>query len=205
MVAAKPSPPMQLQPLQARILSMSAATPIIPTEPRENLFSTDDVAAILRERGWLDPDAPLTEPLADWLARAAFLLGPQAHDRAALSDLLALIFHYDAAAILRDPASHEVLSREGARAVIRALALEILSGPPVDSDCFKTIVDSLREKTPSRSRDLFLPIRLALAGRAGGGELDRVILLLDAAAGIPGLAPVKGTRARIIEFCAALE
>jgi hypothetical protein len=184
---------------------MSAATPIVPTGLRENLFSSEDVAAILRERGWLDPFAPVTEPLAIWLARAAFLLGPQAADRAALGDLLAVIFHYDAAAILRDPASHEVLSREGARAVIRALALEILGGPPVDSDRFKAIVDLLREKTPSRSRDLFLPIRLALTGRAGGGELDRVILLLDAAGGISGLAPVKGTRARIMEFCAALE
>ncbi len=184
---------------------MNAATPIIPTEPRENLFSTEDVGAILRERGWLDPDAPVTEPFAAWLARAATLLGPQVPDRAALANLLTLVFHYDAAAILRDPASHEVLSREGARAVIRALALEILTGPPVDSDRFKFMIDSLKEKVPARSRDLFLPIRLALAGRAGGGELDRVILLLDAAAGTPGLAPVKGTRARIMEFCAALE
>jgi hypothetical protein len=46
---------------------------------------------------------------------------------------------------------------------------------------------------------------LALAGRAGGGEFDRVILLLDSAAGTPGLAPVKNTRERILEFCAALE
>jgi hypothetical protein len=184
---------------------MSAATPIIPTEPRENLFSFEDIAAILRERTWIGHTAPVSKPLTDWLARAAFLLGPQAPDRAALADLLALIFQYDAAAILRDPASHEVLSREGARAVIRALALEVLGGPPVDSDRFKAIIDSLREKTPSRSRDLFLPIRLALAGRAGGGELDRVILLLDAAGGISGLGPVKGTRARIMEFCAALE
>jgi hypothetical protein len=184
---------------------MNAATPIIPTEPRENLFSSEDVATILREHGWLDPDAQITEPLNAWFARAAFLLGPQAYDRAALADLLSLIFNYDAATILRDPASHEVLSREGARAVIRALALEILGGPPVDSDRFKAIIDSLRERTPWRSRDLFLPIRLALAGRAGGGELDRVILLLDAAGGIAGLAPVKGTHARIMEFCAALE
>jgi hypothetical protein len=184
---------------------MSAATPFIPTKPRENLFSPEDVETILRERAWLDPATPITEQLAAWLARAASLLGPQAADRAALADLLALVFHFDPAAILRDPASHAVLCREGARAVIRALALEILSGPPVDSDRFKTMVESLKEKLPWRSRELFHPIRLALAGRAGGGELDRVILLLDAAGGIPGLAPVKGTRARMMEFCAALE
>jgi hypothetical protein len=188
---------------------MSAANPVIPTdiftEQRENLFSAEDVASILREREWIYPAAPLTDPLTTWLSRTASLLGPQAADRAALSDLLGLIFQYDAAAILRDPASHAALSREGARAVIRALALEILSGPPVDSDRFKAIIDAIKERVPSRSRDLFLPLRLALAGRAGGGELDRVILLLDSAGGIPGLAPVKGTRARIMEFCAALE
>jgi len=184
---------------------MHAASPIIPAEPRENSFSAGDVKVILLERGWIDPAAPPVEPLAAWLAQAASLLGPQAADRAALADLLALIFDYDAAAILREPTSHAILSRQGVRAVIRALALEILSGPPVDSDRFKTIVESLKEKLPWRSRDLFLPIRLALAGRPGGGELDRVILLLDAAGGIVGLAPVKGARARMMEFCAALE
>ncbi|MFZ0819731.1 MAG: hypothetical protein WAM91_06655 [Candidatus Acidiferrales bacterium] len=184
---------------------MSAATPIIPTEPRENLFSAGDVESILRELAWIIPAVPITEPFAAWIARAASLLGPQAVDRAALADLLTLVFVYDAAAILREPTSHEVLSRDGARAVIRALALEILGGTPVDSDRFKVIIESLKEKVPARSRDLFLPIRLALAGCAGGGELDRVILLLDSAAGITELAPVKGTRARMIEFCAALE
>jgi hypothetical protein len=188
---------------------MSAASPIIPpgipTELRENLFSAGDVESILRERGWMDPATPPTEPLAAWLSRAASLLGPQAADREALADLLGLIFLYDAAAILRDPASHAALSHEGARGVIRALALEILSGPPVDSDRFKAIIDAIKERVPSRSRDLFLPLRLALAGRAGDGELDRVILLLDSGGGIPGLASVKGTRARMMEFCAALE
>jgi hypothetical protein len=196
---------MQSQPLQAEIPSMSAATTIIPTGPRESLFSAQDVGSIMRERAWIAPTVPITEPLAAWIARATFLLGVQAADRAALADLLSCVFSYDAAAILREPASHEVLSRDGGRAVIRALALEILGGPPVDSDRFKAIIISMKDKVLARSRDLFLPIRLALAGRAGGGELDRVILLLDSAAGIPGLAPVKGTRARIMEFCATLE
>jgi hypothetical protein len=50
---------------------------------------------------------------------------------------------------------------------------------------------------------VFQPLRLALAGRAGEGELDRVILLLDDAAGA-GFA-VKTARERIIEFCSALD
>jgi len=62
---------------------------------------------------------------------------------------------------------------------------------------------------PDRFRSVPCPtypeIRLALAGRAGEGEFDRVILLLDAAAKLPFAAPVKGTRQRMLEFCAALD
>ena len=47
--------------------------------------------------------------------------------------------------------------------------------------------------------------RLALAGRAGEGELDRVILLLDEAAALSFAAPVKSARVRILEFCSALD
>ena len=42
-------------------------------------------------------------------------------------------------------------------------------------------------------------------GWLGGGELDRVILLLDEAAGAGFAARVKPARERILEFCAALD
>jgi hypothetical protein len=48
-------------------------------------------------------------------------------------------------------------------------------------------------------------VRLALAGRAGEGELDRVILLLDEAAGLGFAARVKSARERIVEFCSAMD
>ncbi|HXQ96955.1 MAG TPA: hypothetical protein VN774_00825 [Candidatus Limnocylindrales bacterium] len=184
---------------------MHATHPNTPSEPRENQFTTADVGAILRERGWLVPNIEKNEALANWLDRAASLLGPNAVDRSELASLLDLIFQYDAAAILRDPANHAVLGRDGARDVIRELALAVLEGPAVDSDRFKVIVDTIKEKVPFSSRELFHPLRLALVGRAGGGEFDRVILLLDSAASTPGLAPVKNNRERVLEFCAALE
>jgi len=167
-----------------------------------NPFTADDVASILRARGWLRQE---NEALAAWLGEAAALLGPHAADRAALEDLLRLVFEYDAGAVLAKPKSHAVLSREGAREVLRALAMEILSGGPVDSDRLKEIVAAVKEKLPFRDRRIFFPLRLALAGRAGEGGLDRVILLLDVAARTPGLAPVKSVRARMLEFCAALD
>ncbi len=63
-----------------------------------NPFTTDDVIAILRERGWLE-----AEPSAEqrsWCERAASMLGGHAADRAALMELLGLVFHYDAREII---------------------------------------------------------------------------------------------------------
>jgi Anticodon binding domain len=174
-----------------------------------NSFAPADIAAILRERGWLG-DAPEADgdggaALRAWLMRATELLGPQTTDRAVLAGLLALIFHYDASAILKDAAIQAVLAREGARDVIRELANRVLEGSEVDSDRLKEIVEGIKTAVPYRSRAIFHPIRVALAGRAGDGELDRVILLLDAAASLPFAVPVKGARQRMLEFCAALD
>jgi hypothetical protein len=184
---------------------MNAAIPIKSGGPRENLFSAADIDEIIRERGWLNENAAQTEALDAWLARAAFLLGPEAADRASLAALLGLIFNYDAADILRTAVSHAVLGREGARDVIRELALAVLEGSAVDSERFSAIITGIKSRVPFTGRELFYPVRLALAGRVGGGELDRVILSLDDAAATPGLASVKNVRRRMMEFCTALE
>jgi hypothetical protein len=168
-------------------------------------FTTEDVSAILRARGWLDGDVELQPEFQAWLARAAQLLGPQTADRPALENLLALIFAYDAASMLEVPANQAVLAREGARDVIRELANRLLAGGELDSDRLKEIVDGMKTALPYRSRDMFHPIRVALAGAEGGGELDRVILLLDSAAKLPFAMSVKGARERMLEFCAALD
>jgi hypothetical protein len=169
-----------------------------------NPYTDADVAAILRGRGWMD-DSAAGAPVEAWLTAAAELLGSHALDRAALADSLGLVFEYDAQAILAATSSHIVLAREGAREVIRELANLILDGPEVDSDRLKEIINTLKAKLEYRGRELFYPIRLALAGRPGEGELDRVILLLDSAARLAFRVPVKGTRRRMLEFCAALE
>lgn len=170
-------------------------------------FTAADVSAILVERDWIGRDSGSCEngAFSAWCARAAELLSPHASYREALVDLLALVFHYDAAALMKEPASQAVMAREGSRDIIRELANRILDGAEIDSDRFKEIIDAMKGAVPYRSRELFHPIRLALAGRVGEGELDRVVLLLDSAAKISFATPVKGTRQRMIEFCAALD
>jgi hypothetical protein len=168
-----------------------------------NPFTGADVAAILLERGWLAGETS-AEQLA-WCEHAAAILGPQAADRAALVELLSLVFQYDARVILAQVDSHVVLSRYAARNVLRQLAFLLLDGAALTSERFKEIITTLKERLDLRSRELFHPLRLALAGRDGDGELDRVILLLDEAAVLPFAHRVKSARARILEFCAALD
>jgi len=170
---------------------------------RANLFSVEDVIAILQEKGWLSggPD----EKQSAWSSKATAFLGPQAADRSKLADLLGLVFHYDARAILETTEAHVVMSRYAARDVLRQLALLLLDGAELTTDRFSEIIATLKQDLDLRGRELFHPLRLALAGRCGGGELDRVILLLDDAASAGFSAQVKTARERILEFCATLE
>ena len=184
-------------------------TPEVPAETIQSNappsgFTAEDVAAVLRENGWLVADTEVRDdsPLQTWLTRTAELLGPYPAKRA---ELLKLIFHYDATEILLAHDSQAVMARSGAREVIRQLANLILDGGGVDSDRFKEIIETMKAATPYRSRELFQPIRLVLAGRSGEGDLDRVILLIDGAAGLEFAVVVKSTRQRMLEFCSALD
>jgi len=168
-----------------------------------NPFTADDVLAILRGRAWLAAE-PSPEQQG-WCERAASMLGGHAVDRAALAELLGLVFQYDAREIIARVESHMVLSRYAARGVLRQVALKLLDGEALTSERFKEIISAMKEAMELRGRELFHPIRLALAGRAGEGELDRVILLLDEGAALSFAVPVKSARARILEFCSALD
>lgn len=171
--------------------------------PRENPFSETDVIAILRDKNWLSGQP--AEKQAAWCARAAALLGPQSSDLNVLSQLLELVFHYDARAILQTTEAHVVMSRYAARDVLRQLALLLLEGPELTTDRFREIIDQLKSGLDIRGRELFQPLRLALAGRAGEGELDRVILLLDEASAAGFAVPAKTARERVLEFCSVFD
>jgi nondiscriminating glutamyl-tRNA synthetase len=168
-----------------------------------NPFTWADVAGILAERGWMVGE--MSAEQLGWCEHAAAILGPQAADRNSLAELLGLVFHYDAKEILGSVESHSVLSRYAARDVLRQLALFLLEGVRLDSERFKEIITALKDGLDIRGRELFHPIRLAVAGRAGEGELDRVILLLDEATSAGFAVCVKSARERILEFCAGLD
>jgi hypothetical protein len=172
-------------------------------EAAANPFISANILAILSDRGWLTTAS--TPEIDAWCAHAAAILGTYAADRSALTELLSLVFHYDAQQILARTETHEVLARYAARDVLRHLALLLLEGAPLNSERFKEIITTMKEQLQLPGRELLYPLRLALAGRPGDGSLDRVILLLDEAAALPFAVPVKSARARILEFCAALD
>jgi glutamyl/glutaminyl-tRNA synthetase len=182
---------------------MTTDDPFVEQVARTNPHSVADVLSLLRDDGWLTGEVSAEQHA--WADRAAGLLGHFARDRAELAGLLQLVFHYDAREILHSTEAHAALTRYAARDVVRHLALILLDPRPFTSERFKEVVAQLKEGLDVRSRDLFHPIRLALAGRIGEGELDRVILLVDEAAELPFDVQVKSVRARILEFCAALE
>jgi alkylhydroperoxidase family enzyme len=171
--------------------------------PHPNPYTATDIITLLHENQWLTT-IPTPEQLA-WAERAAQLLGHYAEDRATLANLLRPVFQYDASQILQSPDAQAAISRYAARDVVRHLALFLLEAAPFTSERFKEVATYLKETCGVRSRDLFNPIRLALAGRVGEGELDRVILLLDEASALSFATPVKSVRTRILEFCSALD
>ena len=174
-----------------------------PAAADENRFSSSHVVEILREHNWHCEELS-AEQLA-WCERTAALLGPQAADRAALENLLDLIFHYDAREILASVDSHVVMSRYAARDALRQLASLLLDPVPLSTDRFREVVDKMKSSLDIRGRELFQTLRLSLAGCSGGGELDRVVLLLDEGAAAHFASPVKTARDRIIEFCSAMD
>jgi hypothetical protein len=174
-----------------------------PNLPAENKFSSSDLAQILHEQGWHKGN--FTTEQSAWCEHAATLLGSQSADRNALKNLLSMVFHYDAQEILSQPDSHAALSRYAARDALRQLASLLLDPLPLNSDRLREIVDIMKTNLDIRGRELFQTMRLSLAGRAGEGDLDRVILLLDEAAAASFSVQVKSCRSRIIEFCSALD
>ena len=169
-----------------------------------NPFCGADVAEVLAVRGWgvAEERGDEAAQLA-WCERAAFLLGPQVADRDGLADLLGLVFEYDAGRVLNDVEAHNVMARYAARDVIRMLARLVLDGGACTPERFSEMVTALKTELDIRGRELFHPVRLALAGRSGEGNLDRVILLIDAA-WEAGFA-VKTVRGRMVEFCSVME
>src|SRR4051794_29999011 len=106
-----------------------------------------------------------------------------------IPDRLAFLFAYDAGAALGRPAVAEVLHEPGAREVIAALA-EVIDGPMLDRDAFRSTAGRVKDRTGQKGRALFHPIRAVLTGETAGPELDLAVPAIDRGSLLPSDAGV---------------
>jgi len=107
------------------------------------------------------------------------MLGGHAADRAALTELLGLVFQYGRSRnYFTSGESCGAFTVCGAGVLAAGGAGLCWSGTAQTSDRFKEIVTALKEGMELRGRELFHPIRLALAEGRGRGNWDRVILFI---------------------------
>jgi glutamyl-tRNA synthetase len=124
-----------------------------------------------------------------------------------IPDRLRFLFQFDPAESLRRPEVAEVIAEPGARDVIAALADELATAERLTRDSFRAAAARVRERTGSKGRSLFHPIRVALTGDAGGPELDLAVPAIDRGAELPsstGIAKITGCRERARLFADVL-
>ena len=123
-----------------------------------------------------------------------------------IPDRLAFVFAFDPAEALQRPAVTDILHEPGAREVIAALP-EAIDGPMLDREAFRAMANRVKERTGSKGKALFHPIRVALTGEGGGPELDLAVPAIERGALLPretGLPRILGTRDRAAAFAAAV-
>jgi len=123
-------------------------------------------------------------------------------------DRLKFLFAYDAAATATDPAIAAEFAGDAARAVARALAIDLAAAGPLESrEAFRAAAQRVRDVTGQKGRALFHPIRVALTGAVEGPELDLAVPAIERGALLPagtGLSTVASCASRAAAFTSAL-
>jgi glutamyl-tRNA synthetase/nondiscriminating glutamyl-tRNA synthetase len=128
-------------------------------------------------RAGLLPD-PAPAEVREWTARLAMLYADRLPRFGALPADAAPVFHFDAAAAIRDPDVAATLADPRARQVIEGI-LEVLGDEPIAASQFQAAAAEVRRRTGAKGKDLFHPIRVGLTGHASGPELVRLLPIID--------------------------
>jgi hypothetical protein len=92
-----------------------------------------------------------------------------------------------------------------ARAVVGALAEELVSSPPMlDRETFRATAARVKDRTGAKGKALFHPLRLVLTGEAEGLELDVAVPAIEHGAALEqsgsGFVQILSARERAEEF-----
>lgn len=121
---------------------------------------------------------------------------------------LSFLFEFDPEKVLADPGVSAEMSTTGALAVARAFTAAVASGPRLDRDRFRELVNEVKAATGYKGKALFHPIRILLTARSDGPELDLAVPALDRGAELPasaGVPSILGCRERAALFLRVLE
>jgi len=120
---------------------------------------------------------------------------------------LKFLFDYSAQRALEMPGVRE--EAEAARAVVEALAEELITAPPMlDREGFRAVAARVREKTGQKGKALFHPLRLVLTGEPEGLELDVAVPAIEHGAALEqsgsGFVEILSARERAEEYMRVL-
>ena len=164
-----------------------------------------EAARYFAERGYL---RRRTEEAMEFLATSVLPMAVGSVDRLEeIPDRVQFLFEFDPVVALQRPEVAGVLHEPGAREVIAALPAAI-QRPLLDRESFRTMANSVKERTGQKGKSLFHPIRIALTGEGGGPELDVAVPAIERGAALNtsvGLAPITGCAERARMFADAIK
>lgn len=148
---------------------------------------------------WM-PDEP-APPLRLWLRDLIKAVLPGLDFLSLLPPRTRLVFAYQPENYLRVPESRQAMEREGARDVLRLFSQKALEESWLTVERYHRIMDSLKQETPWRGRNLHHPIRVLLTGLPFGPSMDELLPLIEQGAELDLPVRVKSCRERVVEFC----
>lgn len=152
------------------------------------------VAPRIEARGWV---SSRSKEVMDWLAEACEAVKTDCVTVHQFVEALEPFFVWTPDQVVAEAEHVEAL--EGSVPVLEALETDLDQfGAPKDGDAYKAMAERVKEAAGAKGKQLFMPIRIALTGRAHGRELQRLVPLLDRAMEIDGLetpaAPIDRVR-----------
>ena len=136
-----------------------------------------------------------------WFAAILDLVAPSVDKLDELPARASMIFAFDPARALADPANAEVLAAPSAARVMQAFAARLENDkPPLTAERFKAMVNEVKAETGVKGKELFHPIRTLLTGSHSGPEFDKLIPLIEQGSALGPAVKVKSVRQRVVEF-----
>jgi glutamyl-tRNA synthetase/nondiscriminating glutamyl-tRNA synthetase len=133
------------------------------------------------------------------------LLVLESRGKAKLAELAHLIFDYEGASVVRNESTRRVLEDPVGREILGEFVRQVVAEPTLSFERFQQIIKSLGEKTGTKGRQLFHPVRIALTGEESGPELKKMIPIIENGAQLSLKRPVKSCVERLREFAEAAQ